>query len=154
MRMIPPSSVAIMAWGSMYICSWGAGVVRALEDAGGPGHRRLELVVGGVALADEELLEDVVVAVELDLGAQGVVDREHRRLRRLARASVGARGQGQGAGGRGDERERLVDVLDPPAHRHQRRLVRVEHGDVVLAQAAGGQAQPPAQAVGGDHRDL
>jgi hypothetical protein len=44
---------------------------------GRAGDRGVELGVVAVALADQELLEDVVVAVQLDLGGEGVVDREH-----------------------------------------------------------------------------
>jgi hypothetical protein len=130
----------------------GAGVIGAVDDLGRAGHRGVELVVVAVALADQELLEDVVVAVQLDLGGEGVVDREHRRQRALAWTGGPTRRRRQRLGRGRDQRDRLVGVGDAPARRHQGRLIAVDHRDVVVAQATGGQAGSPRELIGGhDH---
>jgi hypothetical protein len=45
-------------------------------------------------------------------------------------------------------------VHDAPARRHQRRLIALEHRDVVGAEATGGEAGAPRHLIGGDHHDL
>jgi hypothetical protein len=88
------------------------------------------------------------------VGGERVVDRQHRRARGLAGLARGARGQRQRLGRRGDQGQRLGDVHDAAARRHQRRLIAVEHRDVVLAEPAGREPGAPGQLVGGDHLDL
>jgi hypothetical protein len=45
-------------------------------------------------------------------------------------------------------------VLDAAARRHQRRLVAIDHRDVVLAEAAGREPGAPGQPIGGDDHHL
>jgi hypothetical protein len=105
-------------------------VRRARED-------RLELGVVDVPLADQELLEDVVAAVEPLLDGERVIDREHRLERPDLRRDRIPRRERELAGRRGDHRERLVDVHHRAADRDQRDLVVLDQPDRVRARDVG-----------------
>jgi hypothetical protein len=111
--------------------------VDALDHLRRARERRVEFLVGRVALADQELLEHVVVAVQLLGHRERVVDREHRRPRRDAELHRLRRLGRQRAGRRGDQRDRLVAMHHAPAHRDQRRLIVLDQQDHVLARDVG-----------------